>query len=94
MFFIALFHANKGVIMRVVFYGFIAGMILFNGNLFAQSIWTEDGSLVITDSPADVYIENGRVQYEVEVSEDESTFIYGTDKLTVCQPTANGSLCY
>ena len=94
MFFIALFHANKGVIMRVVFYGFIAGMILFNGNLFAQSIWTEDGSLVITDSPADVYIENGRVQYEVEVSEDESTFIYGTDKLTVCQPTANGSICY
>ena len=80
--------------MRVVFYGFIAGMILFNGNLFAQSIWTEDGSLVITDSPADVYIENGRVQYEVEVSEDESTFIYGTDKLTVCQPTANGSICY
>ena len=43
MFFMALFHANKGVIMRVVFYGFIAGMILFNGNLFAQSIWTEDG---------------------------------------------------
>ena len=94
MFFIALFHANKGVIMRVVFYGFIAGMILFNGNLFAQSIWTEDGSLVITDSPADVYIENGRVQYEVEVSEDESTFIYGTDGLVVCQPTANGSICF
>ena len=94
MFFMALFHANKGVIMRVVFYGFIAGMILFNGNLFAQSVWTEDGSLVITDSTADVYIENGRVQYQVEVSEDESTFVYGKNELTVCMPTQDGSICF
>ena len=97
MFFMALFHANKGVIMRVVFYGFIAGMILFNGNLFADSVWTDDGSLVIIDGSDDVYVyvdDEGSVNYEAAISGDESTFIYGTDKLTVCQPTANGSICY
>ena len=97
MFFMALFHANKGVIMKYIFYGFIAGMILFNMNLKAESVWTTDGDLIIIDGSDDVsvYIDDeGSVNYEAGISNDESTFIYGTDKLTVCQPTANGSICY
>ena len=97
MFFMALFHANKGVIMKYIFYGFIAGMVLFNMNLKAESVWTDDGSLIIIDGSDDVsvYIDDeGSVNYEAGISNDESTFIYGTDKLTVCQPTANGSICY
>ena len=97
MFFMALFHANKGVIMKYIFYGFIAGMILFNMNLKAESVWTDDGDLIIIDGSDDVsvYIDDeGSVNYEAGISNDESTFIYGTDKLTVCQPTANGSICY
>ena len=93
----ALFHANKGVIMKYIFYGFIAGMILFNMNLKAESVWTTDGDLIIIDGSDDVsvYIDDeGSVNYEAGISNDESTFIYGTDKLTVCQPTANGSICY
>ena len=83
--------------MRVVFYGFIAGMILFNMNLKAESVWTTDGDLIIIDGSDDVsvYIDDeGSVNYEAGISNDESTFIYGTDKLTVCQPTANGSICF
>ena len=83
--------------MRVVFYGFIAGMILFNMNLKAESVWTTDGDLIIIDGSEDVsvYIDNeGSVNYEAEISNDESTFIYGTDGLVVCQPTANGSICF
>jgi hypothetical protein len=97
MFFMALFHANKGVIMKYIFYGFIAGMVLFNMNLKAESVWTDDGSLIIIDGSDDVsvYIDDeGSVNYEAGISNDESTFIYGADKLTVCQPTANGSICY
>ena len=97
MFFMALFHANKGVIMKYIFYGFIAGMVLFNMNLKAESVWTDDGDLIIIDGSDDVsvYIDDeGSVNYEAGISNDESTFIYGTDKLTVCQPTANGSICY
>ncbi len=72
-------------------------LMLLNGSLSAESVWTDDGSLVIIDGSDDVsvYIDNeGSVNYEAEISNDESTFIYGTDKLTVCQPTANGSICY
>ena len=83
--------------MKYIFYGFIAGMILFNMNLKAESVWTDDGDLIIIDGSDDVsvYIDDeGSVNYEAGISNDESTFIYGTDKLTVCQPTANGSICY
>jgi len=71
-------------------------LMLLSGSINAESVWTDDGSLVIIDAPDSiVYIDNeGSVNYDVEVSDDESTFIYGTDKLTVCQPTANGSICY
>jgi len=72
-------------------------LMLLSGSISAQSIWTDDGSLVIIDGSDDVslYIDDeGSVNYEAEISNDESTFIYGTDKLTVCQPTANGSICY
>jgi len=72
-------------------------LMLLSGSLSAESVWTDDGSLVIIDGSDDVsvYIDNeGSVNYEAEISNDESTFIYGTDKLTVCQPTANGSICY
>ena len=80
--------------MKYILFGFLVGMVLLNTNLKAENVWTEDGSLVITDSPTNVYIQNGRVQYEVEVSEDESTFIYGKNELTVCMPTQDGSICY
>jgi hypothetical protein len=52
--------------------------------------------LVIIDAPNSiVYVDDeGSVNYAAEVDSDEPTFIYGTDKLTVCQPTANGSICY
>ncbi len=83
--------------MKYILFGFLVGMVLLNTNLNAESVWTDDGSLVIIDGSDDVsvYIDNnGSVNYEAEISNDESTFIYGTDKLTVCQPTANGTLCY
>lgn len=71
-------------------------LMLLSGSINAESVWTDDGSLVIIDAPDSiVYIDNeGSVNYDVEVSNDESTFVYGTDKLTVCQPTANGSICF
>ena len=72
-------------------------LMLLSGSLNAENVWTDDGSLVIIDGSDDVsvYIDDeGSVNYEAKISNDESTFIYGTDKLTVCQPTANGSICY
>lgn len=71
-------------------------LMLLSSSLNAESVWMDDGSLVIIDAPDSiVYIDNeGSVNYDVEVSDDESTFVYGTDKLTVCQPTANGSICF
>jgi len=71
-------------------------LMLLSGSINAESVWTDDGSLVIIDAPDSiVYIDNeGSVNYDVEVSDNEQTFIYGTDKLTVCQPTANGSICF
>ena len=53
-------------------------------------------SLVIIDAPDSiVYVDNeGSINYDVEVSDNEATFIYGIDKLTVCQPTGQGSICY
>ena len=72
-------------------------LMLLSGSLSAESVWTDDGSLVIIDGSDDVsvYIDDeGSVNYEAEISNNESTFIYGTDELTVCQPTANGSICY
>ena len=83
--------------MKYILFGFLAGMVLLNTNLKAESVWTEDGSLVIIDGSNDVSVyvdDDGSVNYEAAISNDESTFIYGTDKLTVCQPTANGSICY
>lgn len=83
--------------MKYILYGFIAGMVLFNMNVKAESVWTDDGALVIIDGSDDVSVyvdDEGSVNYEVGLSDDETTFIYGADKLTVCQPTATGSLCY
>ena len=61
----------------------------------AESVWMDDGSLVIIDSKETiVYIdEDNKINYDVEISNDEPTFIYN-DKLTVCQPTNSGSICY
>jgi hypothetical protein len=69
-------------------------LMLLSGSLSAESVWTDDGSLVITDTSTEVYIEDGSVKYDVEISSSEPTFVYGEDKLTVCMPTANGSICY
>ncbi len=69
-------------------------LMLLSGSLNAESIWTDDGALIITDSPTQVYIEDGELKYSVEVSDEESTFVYGKEELTVCMPTANGSICY
>jgi len=83
--------------MKYILFGFLVGMALLNTNLKAESVWTDDGSLVIIDGSDDVSVyvdDEGSVNYEVGLSDDETTFIYGTDKLTVCQPTANGSICY
>ena len=61
----------------------------------AESVWMDDGSLVIIDAQESiVYIdEDNNINYDVEISSDEPTFIY-SDKLTVCQPTNSGSICY
>jgi hypothetical protein len=61
----------------------------------AESVWMDDGSLVIIDSQETiVYIdEDNKINYDVKISNDEPTFIYN-DKLTVCQPTNSGSICY
>jgi len=85
-----LFHTYKGLVMKVIL------LMLLSGSLSAESVWTDDGSLVIIDAPNSiVYVDDeGSVNYAAEVDSDEPTFIYGTDKLTVCQPTANGSICY
>ena len=83
--------------MKYILFGFLVGMALLNTNLKAESVWTDDGSLVIIDGSDDVSVyvdDEGSVNYDVGLSDDETTFIYGTDKLTVCQPTANGSICY
>jgi len=83
--------------MKYILFGFLVGMAVLNTNLKAESVWTDDGSLVIIDGSDDVSVyvdDEGSVNYEVGLSNDETTFIYGTDKLTVCQPTANGSICY
>jgi len=72
-------------------------LMFLSCSINAESVWTDDGSLVIIDGSNDVsvYIDDeGSMNYEAAISNDESTFIYGTDKLTVCQPTANGSICY
>jgi len=71
--------------------------MLFTTPLLADSYWDSDGSLIIIDSSesSHVFIDgSGDVQIETEVSDSEPTFVYGTDELTVCQPTASGSLCY
>jgi len=61
----------------------------------AESVWMDDGSLVIIDAEESiVYIdEDNKINYDVEISNDEPTFIY-SDKLTVCQPTNSGTICY
>lgn len=71
-------------------------LMLLSGSLSAESVWTDDGSLVIIDAPDSiVYVDNeGSVNYATEVSNEDTTFVYGEEKLTVCQPTANGSICY
>ena len=71
--------------------------IMFNLPVLAESVYTEDGSLMIIDSSEETVMfinESGEVQVEVGVSQDEPTFVYGNDKLTICQPTGQGAICY
>ena len=83
--------------MKYILYGFITGMMLLNLKANAESVWADDGSLVIIDGSDNVSVyvdESGSVNYKASVSADEPTFIYGTEELTVCMPTASGSICY
>ncbi len=70
-------------------------LIALSSSVSAESVWMDDGSLVIIDAQESiVYIdEDNNINYDVEISNDEPTFIY-SDKLTVCQPTNSGSICY
>ena len=71
--------------------------MLFSLPVLAESVYTEDGSLMIIDSSEETVMfinESGEVQVEVGVSQDDPTFVYGNDKLTVCQPTGQGGICY
>ena len=70
-------------------------LMLLSGSLNAESVWTEDGDLVITDDNTIVWVnDEGSVDYVVPIENNETNFIYGEDKLTVCMPTVNGSICY
>jgi len=63
----------------------------------AESVWEDDGSLTIIDSSelSNIYIDSsGSIKTETALSGNETTFVYGADKLTVCQPTAQGVICY
>ena len=70
-------------------------LIALSSSVSAESVWMDDGSLVIIDAQESiVYIdEDNNINYDVKISNDEPTFIYN-DKLTVCQPTNSGSICY
>ncbi len=71
--------------------------MMFNLPVLADSVWESDGSLTIIESSEPTYIlidSSGDVQVEAQVSSDEPTFVYGSDELTVCQPTEQGSICY
>lgn len=71
--------------------------VLVSSFALAESVWEDDGSLTIIDSsePTNIYIDNsGSVKTETALSSNEPTFIYGSDKLIVCQPTEQGVICY
>ena len=71
--------------------------MLFATPLLADSYWDSDGSLIIIESSEPTHISidgSGEIQMDTEVSDSEPTFVYGTDKLTVCQPTGQGAICY
>ena len=69
--------------------------VIFSSGLNAESVWTDNGDLVITDSNIEVWVnDKGSVEYVVPLENNETNFIYGEDKLTVCQPVANGSICF
>ena len=70
---------------------------LVSSVVLAESVWEDDGSLTIIDSsePSNIDIDSsGSVKTETALSSNEPTFIYGSDKLTVCQPTEQGTICY
>ena len=67
--------------------------IMFNLPVLADSVWESDGSLTIIESSEPTHISidgSGEIQMDTEVSDSEPTFVYGTDELTVCQPTGQG----
>ena len=71
--------------------------MMFNLPVLADGVYNSDGSLTIIESsePSYLFIDSsGDVQVETQVSSDEPTFVYGSDELTVCQPTGQGSICY
>lgn len=71
--------------------------IMFNLPVLADSVWESDGSLTIIESSEPTHISidgSGEIQMDTEVSDSEPTFVYGTDELTVCQPTGQGVICY
>lgn len=71
-------------------------LMLLSGSINAENVWTDDGSLIIVDAPDTVvYIDDtGTVNYQAEISNEETTLVYGNESLTVCMPTIDGSICY
>lgn len=71
--------------------------MMFNLPVLADSVWNSDGSLIIIESSEPTYLvidSSGDVEVGTQLSSDEPTFVYGSDELTVCQPTGQGSVCY
>ena len=71
--------------------------MMFNLPVLADSVWESDGSLTIIESSEPTYLvidSSGEVEVGTRLSSDEPTFVYGSDELTVCQPTGQGSICY
>ena len=70
-------------------------LIALSSSVSAESVWMDDGSLVIIDAQESiVYVdEDNNINYDVIINSDEPAFIYN-DSLTVCMPTNDGSICY
>ena len=71
--------------------------MMFNLPVLADGVYNSDGSLTIIESSEPTYLvidSSGEVEVGTQLSSDEPTFVYGSDELTVCQPTGQGSICY
>jgi len=70
--------------------------MMFSLPVLADGVYSDDGSLTIIESsePTVLVIDNsGNVEVGTQLG-DEPTFVYGSDELTVCQPTGQGTICY